>query len=77
MILFLTGAGDFELTDVVVTFPSTAVINDTMCRNITAIDDIILEGDEMFTITVVTSNPNDVVGLSIATVTIQDNGNGK
>ena len=60
-----------------VTFPSTAVINDTMCRNITAVDDIILEGDEMFTITVVTSNPNDVVGLSMATVTIQDNDNGK
>lgn len=64
--------------DTVVTFPSTAVINDTMCRNITTVDDVIMEGDEIFIITVVTSNLNDVViGLSMATVTILDNDIGK
>ena len=60
-----------------VIFPSTAVTNDMICRNIIAVDDIILEGDEVFTITVVPSNLNDVPGISMATVIIQDNGNGK
>ena len=44
-----------------------------MCHNITVPDDMIMEDSETFTITVETTNPNDVIiGPSTATVTIVD-----
>ena len=44
-----------------------------VCQNISIPDDMIVEGSEAFTITVETSNPNDVImGPSTAVVTIID-----
>ena len=44
-----------------------------MCLNISVPDDMIVEDSETFTITVETSNPNDVImGPSTAIVTIAD-----
>ena len=75
--LFSAGEDDFELIEII-SFPSTAFVNDTICRNITAVNDIIPEGDEQFIITVVPINPNDGVnGLNTAIFTIQDNVTGK
>ena len=45
-----------------------------MCHDITVPADMIVEGSETFTISVETSNPNDVIlGPSTATVTVVDN----
>ena len=44
-----------------------------VCRNITVPDDMIVEDSETFTITVETSNPNDMImGPGTAIVTIVD-----
>ena len=44
-----------------------------MCHNISVSDDMIVEDSETFTITVETSNPNDVImGPTTAIVTILD-----
>ena len=48
-------------------------VGNFMCHNISVTDDIIVESNETFTITVETSNPNDViVGPSTVLVTIVD-----
>ena len=69
------GANDFSLlANEVLTIPSTAAVSTAVCRDITVPDDMIVEDSETFTISVETSNPNDVImGPSTATVTIVDN----
>ena len=48
-------------------------VGNFMCHNVSVTDDIIVESNETFTITVETSNPNDViVGPSTVLVTIVD-----
>ena len=48
-------------------------VGNFMCHNVSVTDDIIVESNETFTITVETSNPNDViVGPSTILVTIVD-----
>ena len=69
-----TGVNDFSLfANEVLTIPSTATVSTAVCRNITVLADMIVEDNETFTITVETSNPNDVIiGPSTATITIVD-----
>ena len=69
------GANDFSsLANEVLTILTTAAVSTTVCLNITVPDDIMVEDNETFTITVETSNLNDVImGPSTATVTIVDN----
>ena len=69
------GASDFSLlANEVLTIPSTAAVSAAVCRNITVPADMVVEDNETFTITVETSNSNDVImGPSTATVTIVDN----
>ena len=69
------GANDFSpLANEVLTIPSTAAVSTAVCLNITVPVDMMVEDNETFTITVETSNPNDVImGPSTATVTIVDN----
>ena len=48
-------------------------VGNFMCHNISVTDDIIVESNETFTITVETSNPNDVIVVpSTVLVTIVD-----
>ena len=48
-------------------------VGNFMCHNVSVTDDIIVESNETFTITVETSNPNDViVGPSTVLVNIVD-----
>ena len=69
------GASDFSLlANEVLTIPSTAAVSTAVCRDITVSSDMIVEDNETFTISVETSNLNDVImGSSTATVTILDN----
>ena len=69
-----TGANDFiPLSNEVLTIPSTATESAAVCLNITVTGDMIVEENEIFTISVETSNPNDVImGSTTATVTIVD-----
>ena len=56
------------------TIPSTTAVGNSVCRDITVIDDMIVEENETFNITVETSDSNDIImGPSTATVTIIDN----
>ena len=48
-------------------------VSSFVCHNISVPDDMIVEDSEIFTITVETSNPNDVImGPTTAVVTIVD-----
>ena len=69
------GASDFGmLGNEILTIPSTAAVSTAVCLNITIPGNMIVEDNETFTISVETSNPNDVImGPSTATVTILDN----
>ena len=69
------GANDFSLlANEILTIPSTAAVGTAVCHNITVPGDMIVEDNEIFTITVETFNPNDVImGPNTATVTIVEN----
>ena len=73
--LSYAGANDFSmLANEDLTIPSTAAVSTAVCLNITVSGDMFVEDSETFTISVETSNPNDVImGPSTATVTIVDN----
>ena len=68
------GANDFsQLTNEVLSLPLTTAVSTAVCRDIGVTADMIVEENEMFTISVETSNPNDVImGPTTATVTIVD-----
>ena len=74
MFLLISGASDFSsLANEVLTIPSTMAVSNFVCHNVSVPDDMIVEGSEAFTITVETSNPNDVImGPSTVLVTIVD-----
>ena len=69
------GANDFSLlASEVLTIPSTAAVSTAVCLDITVPGDMMVEDNETFTISVETSNPNDVImGPNTATITIVDN----
>ena len=71
---FISGANDFSpLGNEVLTIPFATTISSFVCHNISVSDDMIVEDSETFTITVETSNPNDVImGPTTAIVTILD-----
>ena len=68
------GASDFsQLTNEVLSLPSTTAVDTAVCRDITVTADMIVEENEIFTISVQISNPNDVIlGQTTAAVTIVD-----
>ena len=68
------GASDFsQLTNEVLSLPSTTAVSTAVCRDIAVTADMIVEENEIFTISVQTSNPNDVIlGQTTATITIVD-----
>ena len=70
----ISGVNDFSpLGNEVLTIPFTMAISSFVCHNISVSDDMIVEDSETFTITVETSNPNDVImGPTTAIVTILD-----
>ena len=68
------GANDFsQLTNEVLSLPLTTAVSTAVCRDIAVTTDMIVEENEIFTISVQTSNPNDVIlGQTTATITIVD-----
>ena len=68
------GASDFsQLTNEVLSLPLTTAVNTAVCRDIAVTADMIVEENEIFTISVQTSNPNDVImGPTTATIAIVD-----
>ena len=53
-------------------FPSGST-DGTMCVNITILDDTALEGNQSFTLTLTTSDPDVVLGNNVTIITITDN----
>lgn len=76
--MILADASDFvELTDQPFIVPSTTLVNQDVCFELSIIGDEIREGDETFTVTVAVANSNDfIVGSNIATITIQEDSDG-
>ena len=68
------GADDFsQLTNEVLSLPSTTAVSTAVCRDIAVTADMIVEDNEIFTISGQTFNPNDVIlGPTTATITIVD-----
>ena len=75
MFFSISGPSDLiPFANEILIIPSTTAVSNFVCRNITVPDDIIVESSEIFTITVETSNANDVfMGPTTAMVTIADN----
>ena len=73
-IFFISDESDFSpLANEVLAITSTMAVGSFVCHNISVTNDMIVEGSETFTITVETSNPNDVImEPSTAIVTIVD-----
>ena len=54
-------------------FPAGSIQNDTECTDIIITDDDALEGDQTFTVTLTTSDPNVILGTNTVLVIIRDN----
>ena len=72
---YYADANDFsQLTNDILTLPSTTTVSTAVYRDIAVPGDMSVENNETFTITVETSNPNDVIiGPSTVVVTIVNN----
>ena len=55
------------------TFVAGSTDNATRCVNITILDDAALEGNQTFTLTLSTSDPDVVLGNNVTVITIEDN----
>ena len=65
-------SGDYQ-TNPTLTIPSSTAVGNSVCHQITIIDDDIVEGDESFIIAISVANANDVInGGDVVTVTILD-----
>ena len=67
---------DFVGLSTVEVFPSGSSDGDTICVNITIIDDNILEGEQIFTLTLSTADKNVILGEAEAVISIIDQFNG-
>ena len=69
-----SGVSDFiPFANEVLRIPSTTAVGNSVCRDITVTDDMIVEGSETFTITVEITDPTDVVvGPNTAVIIIGD-----
>ena len=70
MTLQFTVTGDFNITNQLVAIP---VGVSEVCFQLVAVDDVIVESDEMFILVVEATNSNDMVDGNIVVVTISDN----
>ena len=77
-LLWIIDASDFLLlTNKQFIIPSSSLLNQDVCFDLTINGDVIREPDETFTVTVVVGNSNDViVGSNTVTVTILDDSDG-
>ena len=64
---------DYVNTSVDIIFPSGSINMFTSCSGITIVDDAVLEGNQTFTVRLITLDPDVMLGNSITTVTIVDN----
>ena len=55
------------------TFPSGSTNNATQCVGIFIVDDNALEGDQIFTLSLTTSDPSLILGTNLTTITITHN----
>ncbi len=54
-------------------FTSGSTDNATRCVDISILDDGALEGNQTFTVTLTTSDPDVMLGTNVTTITITDN----
>ena len=73
MFLAATSVSDYTPLSSVETFVAGSTDNATRCVNITILDDAALEGDQTFTLTLSTSDPDVVLGNNVTLITIEDN----
>ncbi len=66
------GDSDFETTPLTLTFPSGAMDGDSLCGNVSIIDDSALEGEETFTVTLDVTDGSATVGNNATTIHISD-----
>jgi hypothetical protein len=71
---FPTAPGDYvPVVDVPLSFSIGAAVNSTSCANITINDDVIVEYDEEFTVSLTTTDPVIIEPIRESNVTIIDN----
>ncbi len=61
---------DYANMDSNLTFTYGSTNNAVRCVDITILEDDALEGDQTFTVTLTTSDPNVMLGTDMATITI-------
>ena len=64
---------DYTTASVDITFPEGSMDGDTRCINISVTDDMALEGDETFTVTLTVSSGDIIEENNMTTITIIDN----
>ena len=76
---YVADSEDFTPSDPqMITFPSTAIVTDTMCVDYDIVGDDYREVDDTLTIDLAAENPVDVInGASQVSVTILDDGDGE
>ena len=69
----MSGSDYTEVNMTSVVFPVGSENNDTLCVNITIMDDNLIEGDEVFTVTVMSAfDTSQTIGIGVTDVTILD-----
>ena len=72
---FLTAIKEFDylldLSDLI--FPSGSMKDSSRCVSINITDDAALEGNQTFTVTLTTSDPDVLLGNDMTVITIEDN----
>ena len=68
-----TNVSDYMSLSSVETFAAGSTDTATRCVNITILDDAALEGDQTFTLTLSTSDPDVLLGNDKTLITIEDN----
>ena len=64
---------DYTFSSSDITFPSGSNDSTAGCVNINITDDAALEGNQTFTVTLTTSDPDVLLGNNVTVITIEDN----
>ena len=64
---------DYTLVNSLLNFTSGSSNNATKCQDITISDDIVIEDNQTFTVTLSTTDPDVLLGESLLTISIIDN----
>lgn len=73
-LLFTTATMDYLNTSVLLTFPPSLELSQTLCENITIVDDSVLENDEDFVVSLSSADSSVITGSEAIVSILNDDG---